>query len=585
MLKYFIVLLLLGVYLTSCAKSDSKINKYSDSKSVEIMNIATDKACYSPGDQVIFTIDESLPVIVTIRYKHLNETIKEEVLSGKSWSWKVPATDYTGYLIELYEIKDGGREKIYGSIAVDVSSDWSRFPRYGFLSDFGQMNSSATDAIVKDLNRYHINGIQFYDCQYNHHRPLAGTPEKPDSLWIEIGSRDTYLSTIKKYINAAHSHNMEAMFYNLAYGALSDAKADGVSDQWYLYADSLHGTKDMFDLDNPPFKSDIWLLDPSNPEWQQYIADKSRDFLKVFNFDGYHIDQLGNRDKNLYAYGGASVYLPATFEPFIQAMNTALPGKKLVMNAVNQYGQRGIANSPVDFLYTEVWDPNNTYGDLASIITDNNSLSNGEKNSVLTAYMNYDLANATGYFNTPGVLLTDAVIFAFGGAHLELGEHMLCQPYFPNNNLKMRADLKEALVHYYDFMVAYQNLLRDGGTFNSPEVASADTQIDMNNWPPQLSKVSVAGKVFENRQVIHLINFTNAVTLNWRDANGTQAFPKTVENFKLDFTTAKTVKKIWMASPDFNCGVATEISFSQSGSKVSFSLSRLQYWDMIVVEY
>ena len=29
------------------------------------------------------------------------------------------------------------------------------------------------DAIVKDLNRYHINGIQFYDCQYDHHRPLA----------------------------------------------------------------------------------------------------------------------------------------------------------------------------------------------------------------------------------------------------------------------------------------------------------------------------------------------------------------------------------------------------------------------------
>lgn len=577
MIKYYIVLLLLGVYVTSCAKSDSK--------SVEIVNITTDKACYSPGDEVIFTIDESLPAAVTIRYRYLNETIKEEALSGTSWNWKVPATDYTGYLIDLYEKKDGGEEKIYGSIAVDVSSDWSRFPRYGFLSDFGQMNSSATDAIVKDLNRYHINGIQFYDCQYNHHRPLAGTPEKPDSLWIEIGSRDTYLSTIKKYINAAHSHNMEAMFYNLAYGALSDAKADGVSDHWYLYTDRLHATKEMFDLDNPPFKSDIWLLDPNNAEWQEYIADKSKDFLKVFDFDGYHIDQLGNRDKNLYAYDGTSVDLSANFGSFIQAMNTALPGKKLVMNAVNQYGQKGIAVSPVDFLYTEVWDPNNTYKDLASIITDNDSLSNGEKKSVLTAYMNYDLAKATGFFNTPGVLFTDAVIFAFGGAHLELGEHMLAQPYFPNNNLKMRADLKKALVHYYDFMVAYQNLLRDGGTFNSPQVTSADAQIDLNNWPPQLKKVSVSGKNMGNTQVIHLINFTNAVTMNWNDAIGTQALPKTVENFNLDFTTPQTVKKIWMASPDYNLGLATKISFSQSGSKVSFTLPWLLYWDMIVVEY
>ncbi|MDP2338126.1 MAG: glycoside hydrolase family 66 protein [Bacteroidota bacterium] len=67
-------------------------------------------------------------------------------------------------------------------------------------------------------------------------------------------------------------------------------------------------------------------------------------------------------------------------------------------------------------------------------------------------------------------------IAAAGGAHLELSEHMLGKEYFPNNNLQMRPDLKEALVHYYDFMVGYQNLLRDGGTFNSPQVASADTQ-------------------------------------------------------------------------------------------------------------
>ena len=585
MIKYYIALLLLGVSVTGCAKSDSKTNKNFDSKSAEIVNITTDKARYSPGEEVVFTIDESLPATVSVRYRHLNETIREEALSGTSWNWKVPATDYTGYLIDLYEKKDGGEEKIYGSIAVDVSSDWSRFPRYGFLSDFGQMNSIATDAIVKDLNRYHINGIQFYDCQYNHHRPLAGTPEKPDSLWIEIGSSDTYLSTIKKYIDAAHSYNMEAMFYNLAYGALKDAKSDGVSDQWYLYTDRSHTIKEKFDLDNPPFKSDIWLVDPSNPEWQQYIADKSNDFLKVFDFDGYHIDQLGNRDKNLYAYNGASVDLSTTYESFILAMNKALPGKKLVMNAVNQYGQKGIADSPVDFLYTEVWDPNNTYKDLASIITDNDSLSNGEKKSVLTAYMNYDLAKATGFFNTPGVLLTDAVIFAFGGAHLELGEHMLCQPYFKNNNLKMRADLKAALVHYYDFMVAYQNLLRDGGTFNSPQLTSADTQIELNNWPPQLNKVSVVGKSIGNKQVIHLINFNNAVTMNWNDATGTQTLPKTVENFKLDFTAPKTVKKIWMASPDYNLGLATEIGFSQSGSKVSFTLPQLQYWDMIVIEY
>ena len=168
-----------------------------------------------------------------------------------------------------------------------------------------------------------------------------------------------------------------------------------------------------------------------------------------------------------------------------------MPEKILVMNAVNQYGQREIANSPVDFLYTEVWTPNNTYADLASIIIDNFAWSNGKKNSVLAAYMDSDLTSSKGFFNTPGVLLTDAVIFAFGGAHIELGEHMLSQPYFPNNNLQIKGDLRDAMTKYYDFLVAYENLLRDGGVFNSPDISSLDDNLRLNNWPPQRGSVAV----------------------------------------------------------------------------------------------
>ena len=102
-------------------------------------------------------------------------------------------------------------------------------------------------------------------------------------------------------------------------------------------------------------------------------------------------------------------------------MKADAPDKNLVMNAVNQYGQQGIAQAATDFLYTEVWSPNDNYSDLATIIQYNNSYSNNTKNTVLAAYMNYDLADNQGYFNTPGVLMTDAVIFANGGSHLELG--------------------------------------------------------------------------------------------------------------------------------------------------------------------
>ena len=48
--------------------------------------------------------------------------------------------------------------------------------------------------------------------------------------------------------------------------------------------------------------------------------------------------------------------------------------------------------------------------------------------------MNYKLGGeGRGYFNAPGVLMANAAIHAWGGAHLELGEHMLTTEYFPNN--------------------------------------------------------------------------------------------------------------------------------------------------------
>ena len=89
---------------------------------------------------------------------------------------------------------------------------------------------------------------------------------------------------------------------------------------------------------------------------------------------------------------------------------------------------------------------------------------------MLAAYMDYEKSKNAGFVNEPGVLLANAVIFAFGGAHLEIGEHYLANEYFPNKNLQMKADLKKALITYYDFLVAYQNLqsrgiIHDDGPF------------------------------------------------------------------------------------------------------------------------
>ncbi|HNX45007.1 MAG TPA: glycoside hydrolase family 66 protein, partial [Bacteroidales bacterium] len=513
--------------------------------------VATDKACYHPGEEIKFTLNGLTTFPVRVRYKHLNTLIADNVLPSAGWTWTAPADDFRGYSVEVYDTVDH-KEVIYGTTAVDVSSDWTKFPRYGFLSSYGVMSGEKIQQVIGELNRFHINGLQFYDWHNKHHKPLPMTGGAPASSWKDIGNRDTYFNTVKGYIDAAHSRNMKTMFYNLLYGAWDDAQDDGVDKQWYMYTDNTHTNIDIFALSSP-FLSNLYLLDPSNPGWQQYLMAQNDIIYRYLGFDGYHIDQLGERGSR-YTYNGSFLDLSQAFGSFIQANNNAFPDKYAVMNAVNQYGQQTIARSPVDFLYTEVWSPYDTYKDLASLIKQNNMLAGDDKNQVLAAYVNYNLANTREYFNDASVLYADAVIFAFGGAHLELGEHMLCREYFPFNKLKMSDNLKVSLIRYYDFMVAYQNLLRDGGDFNTIAIQSLDNKAKFANWPEGNGFVSVVGKQVGDRQIIHLINFTASTTTSWRDNDGIQTMPPLISGAKISFTHPDTVNRIWVASPDIAGG-------------------------------
>lgn len=590
-IKNIIISIVLAGLVLSCGKSDDEITPDPEPEIPENpatpnylnVSLATDKAAYEPGSTVVFTIDNSsLPASAHVRYKYLEEVVDESSVSGSSWSWQAPTADFRGYTVEVYS-GSGDSESIYATVGVDVSSDWTKFPRYGFLSKFPQLTDADMEKVINNLNDYHINGLQFYDWQNKHHIPLPVADGVPASSWKDIINRDIYFSTVERYIEKAHSRNMKTMFYNLVYGAWDDADADGVQKEWYVFTDNGHSNRDFHPLSSP-FLSNIYLLDPSSSDWQQYIAAENEKVYQYLDFDGYHMDQLGDRGTR-YKYDGSVLNLSQTYKPFIEEMKTNDPSKNIAMNAVNQYGQQGIAQSSADFLYSEVWSPNDTYNDLSYIIQQNNTYSSNTKNTVLAAYMNYDLANNQGYFNTPAVLMTDAVIFAFGGAHLELGEHMLGKEYFPNSNLQMKSDLKTSLPDYYDFLVAYQNLLRDGGSFNLATVKSTDGKLQIVNWPASQGEVATVCKKVGSRQVIHLINFTDSKSQQWRDNGGTQAIPALIKDAPLSVSSTQTVKKVWIASPDIIGGASRQLEFSQSGSQVVFTLPELKYWTMVVLEY
>ncbi len=547
------------------------------------LDLTQNKASYSPGEAVSFTLTGTAPSGLRVRYRQGNTIIADESVSGASWTWTTPATDYTGYMAELYTADSSSSETIYGTTAVDVSSNWAKFPRYGFLSDY---DAGKTGSVISDevniLNRYHINGIQFYDWQYKHHWPLGGTRGNLLSEYTEIANRTVVTSVLQNYISTLHNHGIKAMFYDLCYGALDDAASDGVDSHWYMFDNTSHSSIKKLDMADS-WKSDIYLMDPSNTGWQNYMVERVNDVYASLDFDGYHTDQVGDQG-TVYDYYGSQLNLPSGFASYLKAMRKANPDKYLVMNSVSGYGAKKIASGgSTDFLYNEIWSFNEpNFSDIRNIIKSNNTYSSNTKSTVIAGYMDYRLKKE--YFNTPGVLLTDAVIFALGGNHIELsGDHMLNSEYFPDSYMKMDDKLKAAIVHYYDFMTAYENLLRDGGTETTAEIYSGNSSVNISAWPPALSNVVTYSKAFDDKQVVHLLNFRDANSLAWGDANGDMPEPAEVTNLTIRIK-ANGVSKVWAASPDRLAGASQELNFISADGYVTLTVPSLKYWTMLVLE-
>ena len=506
-------------------------------------------------------------------------------------------------MVDLYYMEwtgDVGTEHIIGTIAVDVSSDWTRFPRYGFVAEFDDYNKTIDkyaniEAEMKYLNRLHINGVQFQDWQWKHHRPVKFENGKFVEWYQDISNRWIGTEYVKKYIDVQHRYGMKSFFYNLCFGAWNEYQKDYVSPDWGLYKKDRNGNlyQDYHDLPSN-WQSDIFLMNPGNPHWQNYLMDRNNEVYANYDFDGYQIDQLGGRG-DVFEKDGNNIDLQYNYGLFLKAMKGHRKDKRLVMNCIDGFGTHHICKAKlddgtraVDFCYNEVWGGQSSFESLFEIIKSNDKESDHNLQTVYAAYINYDKADKGGsgdhLVNTPGALLTDAVMFAIGGSHLEMGDHMLTREYFPAKPLAMTDELKQRLVHYYDFQTAYQNLLRgiDSKAAFTPTISSSTHAI--NAWPPQSYHITAFAKNVNRNQVVHLLNFSNTDDLSWRDLNGTRPAPTKQTNINLTFETLRHIRKVWTATPD-NCGGAPlELPFTQDGNKVTITVPSLEYWTMLVFE-
>ena len=458
---------------------------------------------------------------------------------------------------------------------------------YGYLSECPAQSAAVSAQKVEWLNRYHVNYVQFYDWQWKHHQPLAGTVEKPAESWKDIDNRTLCRQTVNDYIAICHAHGMKAMNYNLMNGAWSGYGEDGsgVDYRWGLWTKSDGTAQAGIAMPGGWAAENIFFFNPGNAGWQNYIFGREKEVFSVYNFDGWHVDQTG-AGGTVYDHDGKAVDIWTTFADFLNKAKTAT-GKRIIFNNVGAYGMFSVCNQTMDdAIYVECWDGDGqrTYNDLKKVIDDGLAWGNG-KPVVLAAYVNR--GKNSGSMNPPGVLLCDATIFASGGTHIELGDggNMLHNEYFPNHDLKLDAPLADTLTNYYNFIVANKKWLYGGlanGT-NAIELSVPFANVATTN------KVWSFAKTAAGTSMLNLINLTGEDNVNWMDSDGTYPAPVPQTNFAVKYYCGNSlVGSVRIASPDIKGGEFANLDFKTGsdaeGNFVSFTIPSLVYWDMILVE-
>lgn len=548
-----------------------------------IENVSFDRATYRPGESATIAIEiegrvtEATPARVTAQISHLGKPLDEveqnvTLRDGRqtvSLSFTPPPDAPRGYGLDLTLKSEGGQTLDHATTAFDVLNHWTEAPRYGFLSDFAPGRQDA-EATLEMLSRYHLNGLQFYDWMYRHEQLL--TAEEP---YIDPLGRRLSLETVNDLIAAAHKRNIAAMPYTAVYAASIPFYED--HPDWALYqADG-----------DPHYFGENFLVymdpRPGSP-WSEHLLAEFDRMLRETVFDGVHLDQYG-APKEAYDAQGVKFDLASPLAELINATRRVVDqrrdGGAVVFNAVTNWPVETVAPAGQDIVYIEVWDPYVWFEDLHTLIVEAQALGEG-KPVVLAAYVDPAWEH--------NVRLMDAIIFASGGGHIELGERaaVLADPYFPNYR-PMSPGLSTALRRYYGFAVRYQDVIgprtRDatGNYLRRIEIDGASTSPAqrMNKvWP-----IVREGKAFT---AINLVNLLGVDGVRWDEK--VTAAPAGLEEVEVRIEQIEgEVAAVWMASPDGRNIAPMPLAFEIIGDPdreiLTFTMPSLFYWNLIVIEW
>lgn len=382
---------------------------------VVVTDVYVDKARYAPGAQV--------PVValltnnsgsgwtgpVQLSMTHLAQAAgsvsqQASVPAGQqiavTLNWTAPSTDFRGYLAEV--TADGSKDVT----AVDVSSTWTRYPRYGYLHDFpvGETTEQARAKVQQLVRDYHLNAVQLYDWMWRHEKPIKRVDGVVADTWDDWSGIPIARQSVVNQIDAAHDAGVAAMPYAMTYAGLQDyEQVAGVSPTWGLFNDTAHAQQWQFDFGDLDPQTNLWMFNPQDPNWRDHIVGEYVDQVDTMGFDGVHMDQLGEWQGTYHTHDGSPVPLTSSFSGIVDAAKAALTANdpnravtafNLVDGVDGGFGVADVtANADVDFLYSEIWDAAPTYQSLKNYVQaarrDAPKVNGASKAMVLAAYMNY----------------------------------------------------------------------------------------------------------------------------------------------------------------------------------------------------
>jgi dextranase len=533
-----------------------------------IKDIYCNKCQYYPKDTVELIIEKDLEAKNTevIIIKHLNQVVKE-IICNTIGNTKVT----------LGEFPLGGYQVSIGDFytAFDVLEKTSDSPRYGFISDFKDKNYH--DGILQ-MNKYHLNLIQYYDWMYRHHELVPR-----DDFFVDPMNRTVEKAIITGKIDETHKFGMKAIAYGAIYGAEKEYYEEH-SDE--IMKDNLG--RDIIFIDI------IGMMDISqNTKWRKHIIKEFRRTITEMNFDGIHLDQYGfpkYAKSTVNPLIDLSKEIPTFINETIDEVKDIDKEVTIDFNYVNNWPIDTIKDSNQPYSYIEVWDPHDSYNELAIIINDAKNLSDNRP-VVIAAYIHAYQNNIPMIQKEMSALLTMACVYSMGAYPLLFGEEMgiLSDPYYVNYS-KYTESFESKVRDYQDFIVKYKELIfaskRDiSRTFING--INEEVQVFDYKTSSNFEANSIGCKVFEADEfkLLNLVNLLNQENDKW---NIGKTKTNELTNIRCNWLIMEEIEGIYFGSPDYNHGELKELDYKlvehDQGKAIEFIIDKLNVWSMIYIK-